>query len=141
MTPKLLIDNVRSDFEASRLARSTSVGGGDGGDHMNEMSERVRRVEQNVAKIEGSLDWAKLVASILIGVVLAGFSLLTALSLNVTSKVEAISGKISEEFRLQRQDTTGQISAISNAITAAKQQPPQVLLVPTPTPQKPDPKP
>jgi hypothetical protein len=55
----------------------------------------------------------------------------------VDSKVDGISKTISEEFRAMRSDTTAQTSAIANAITATKQQAPQVILLPAPQPESP----
>lgn len=53
--------------------------------------------------------------------------------------VDSIVPRIAEEFRAIRTDATAQTSAIAiaNAITATKQQAPQVILVPTPLPAAP----
>lgn len=143
--PKLLASEEDFDRARAELANHQRLEGGDGGGHIGDvkMTDRIGKVEIEVATIKGALDWAKLIATIVLGVMLAGFSLLAALTFNAgnrsdasASKLEAqiagVSAKIADEFRAQRQEQAAQITAISNAITAAKQQPPQVLLVPAP---------
>ena len=88
-----------------------------------------------------SLDWAKTAFGMLIAVVLGGFGIIITLSMNLSTKVGALSDHVVEEFRAQRLEQAAQVSAISNAITATKQQAPQVILVPAPTPAVPAPSP
>ena len=107
-----------------------------GGGHMGGMTaddQRLTKLENDVSAIKGSLDWAKIAFTMLLAVALAGFGILITVSFNLSSKIDSISTTISEEFRSQRLEQSAQISAVANAMAAAKQQTPQVLLLPTPT--------
>jgi hypothetical protein len=70
-----------------------------------------------------------------------------SLSNTLNAKIEAIPQRLSEEFRAMRAEMAAQTSAIANSITATKQAPPQVIVVPSPTqspltaPQQPPPSP
>ncbi|HEY8160695.1 MAG TPA: hypothetical protein VIF34_00295 [Methylocystis sp.] len=120
----------------ARLDARGIVGNGGGGhmDNMDQNDGRLRALENDVHAIKGSLDWAKIVITLLSAITLGGFTAIATLTWNswsnLVSKVDAVSSKISEEFRAQRLEQAAQISAISNAITATKQQAPQVILVP-----------
>ena len=93
--------------------------------------ERYYKLENEVHAIRGALDWAKIAFTILVAVVLASTGVLVTLNLNTSSKVSGLSDKITEEFRAQRAEQAAQITAISSAVTAAKQQIPQVIIVPS----------
>ena len=104
--------------------------------------------EQRLAKLEGSYDALKVVRPMtitVIGVFLAaqvfvlGFFATQISSIN--SKLDAISVRLSEEFRALRAEMSAQTSAIANSITATKQVQPQIFVLPepVPTPQPPSP--
>lgn len=125
-------------------ARGLAHGGGGGNIGGMAHDERVSKLEVEVGTIKGSLDWAKIAVSIVGAVVLGGFAILITMTLNLSGKVDAqsaamsakidaISTTITDEFRAQRADQAAQTSAVANAIAAAKQQPPIVLLQPAPT--------
>ncbi|MEC4591644.1 hypothetical protein VPG91_11650 [Nitrospirillum amazonense] len=130
------------DLDASDAPPTTpqpplaSDGGDDHSRDMDKLIERLGKLENEVHAIKGSLDWAKVAFAFMGAVILAGFGLLATLSHNTSSKVDGISSKITEEFRAQRADQAATISALGNAITATKQQSPQVILVPAPAPEK-----
>jgi len=110
---------------------------GGGGGHIGGMGGddgRLSRLENEVHSVKGALDWAKIAFSILIVVVVGGFGIMATVGFNLSSKMDSVLTRISDEFRSQRVDQAAQISAVANAIAATKQQVPQVILVPTPTP-------
>ena len=69
-----------------------------------------------------------------------GFAAMFALCWQTLSAVGSLRTEMAAEARATRSeihtDTSAQVSAIANAITATKQQAPQVLLVPTPLPDQ-----
>jgi hypothetical protein len=108
---------------------------------------RLDGLEKSVEGLKGSLDGLKVAASALtamVGVaaaVLGGFVYFSANSAStridrLEAKVDAIVPRITEEFRAMRMESAAQTSAIANAITATKQQAPQVILVPAPQVQQ-----
>lgn len=117
------------------------------------VDERLGALEKTLEKVGGTVEGLRMAASM----VSIGFALLSALTFytltrvdGLSTKVEGLSGKLSDEFRALRSDMktdgaalrsdlTATTAAIANAVTAAKQVPPQVLLVPTPQIQSPQP--
>jgi hypothetical protein len=59
----------------------------------------------------------------------------------VNEKLDSIPQRLAEEFRAMRAEMSAQTAAIASAVTAAKQVPPQVLLIPAPAVEAPAPKP
>jgi hypothetical protein len=104
---------------------------------MTDNDGRLMRLENEVHSIKGALDWAKISFSILTAVVLGGMAILITLNLNLSNRVSDLFDKITEEFRAERLQQTNEVSAISNAITATKQQPTQVIVVPAALPSPP----
>lgn len=121
----------------------TGLQTGDGGNTLGPMNERV-------SKLEGAQDGLKQSQSILLtalGIFAAIFigliAVVATFQVFTFQKVDALSDQLSQlpdkiESRLQNIATT-----LSSAITAAKQQPPQIILMPVPpqplpqsTPQK-----
>ena len=105
---------------------------------------RLDGLEKSVEGLKGSLDGLKIAASVLAAMValVGGIVYFTAGSLStrmdrVEAKVDAIVPRITDEFRAMRAEQSAQTSAIANAITATKQQAPQVILVPAPQVQQP----
>jgi len=97
--------------------------------------------EQRLSKLEGSYDALKVVRPMtitVIGVFLAALVFVLgffATQLNsINSKLDAIPVRLSEEFRALRAEMSAQTSAIANSITATKQMPPQVIVLPAPPP-------
>lgn len=122
---------------------AATLDGGGGPPHDPGMNDRI-------TKLEAQYDTLKVVRPMTItvmGVVASVFGLMIAFLLNqsfrLESKMSALESKIDssnaalrtelrDEFRQMRNDMNAQTSAVANAITATKQQAPQVLLVPTP---------
>jgi cell division protein FtsL len=115
--------------------------------HHNGMNDRL-------TKLEAQYDTLKVVRPMTItvlGVLAAVFGLMitflltqslkleskmSSLETRIESKIDssnaALRNELREEFRQMRNDINAQTSAVANAITATRQQAPQVLLVPTP---------
>lgn len=117
--------------------------GGGGPPHDPGMNDRITKLEANY----DTLKVVRPMTITVIGVVASVFGLMIAFLLNqsfrLESKMSALESKIDssnaalrtelrDEFRQMRADMNSQTSAVANAITATKQQAPQVLLVPTP---------
>jgi len=125
-----LLRKIAADAADQAIAR------GGGGGHGNDMDDawrssvdgRLTGLERETHGIKSAMDWMKVAFTMLIGIV----ALVAAAMWNVSGKLDGLSSKLSDEFRSQRSEMSAQTSAIANAVTAAKQQPPQVLLVPSP---------
>ena len=103
-------------------------------------------MSDRLAKLEGSYDALKVVRPTTItvlGVLLAALIFVLSFmaselrDLNTRqqltdAKIDAIPGKLAEEFRAMRAEMAAQTNAIANSITAARQFQPQVLLMPVP---------
>lgn len=128
------------DMRIAKALDARGLGDGGGGGHMDGMTpkdDRLSALENEVHAIKGSMDWAKVAFAMIMAVVMGGFAVLINMNLNMSSTVGGISTKIAEEFRAQRSEQAAQITAISNAVTATKQTPPQVILVPSTNLQQP----
>jgi hypothetical protein len=104
--------------------------------------------DDRLSRLEGAYDALKVVRPMLMAVV----SILLAVAIGTTAflgsqvastnsridrlgdKLDAIPARLNEELRAMRAEMTAQTSALANAITAAKQEPPQVILIPAPQP-------
>ncbi len=131
VSPNTALLDQRIDSALDKRGIAAAGGGG----HMGGMSiddQRLAKLEHDVSTIKGSLDWAKVAFALLCAVTTGGITLMVSLTMTLSGKVDGISNKISDEFRSQRLEQASEVSAISNAIVATKQQPPQVLLVPAP---------
>jgi hypothetical protein len=153
-------DNV-TEIREERLKRGLGSAdfksGGGGGGKPPEMSDILGRL----GKLETTYDVLKFAIGIMVAVMLGGFAFLgtqisrldskldtsvqrldaNAARLNdkidanaarVNEKLDAIPLRLAEEFRAMRAEMSAQTSAIAGSITAARQAPPQVLLVPAP---------
>lgn len=110
-------------------------------------------VDSRLGELKGALDGLRLSFSILagavglvaavmaIGIAIANsqFSRLDGRIDQLGNKIEAIPQRLSEEFRAMRAETAAQTSAIANSITAAKQAPPQIIVLPAPAQSPPAP--
>lgn len=102
-------------------------------------SRAARREADRLARLEGAYDTLKVVRPMTIAVLgLFLAALVFALALvgtqirHVSQKVEAIPARLSEEFRAMRIEMAAQTEAIANSMTATRQAPPQVLVMPAP---------
>ena len=139
-----MADNIHKlKVDIATGSAATTLDGGGGPPHDPGMNDRL-------TKLEAQYDTLKVVRPMTItvmGVVASVFGLMIAFLLNqsfrLESKMSALESKIDssnaalrtelrDEFRQMRADMNAQTSAVANAITATKQQAPQVLLVPTP---------
>lgn len=105
-------------------------------------------VRTTVAELKGDVSGLKLAVGILTSAMALGFAVIGAVTYSTQTKVDALGPRITEEFRTMRAEAAAdaramraeqaaQTSAIANAITATKQQAPQVILVPAPSVQQP----
>jgi hypothetical protein len=110
------------------------------------VDSRLARVEGGIEGLKGSLDGLRFGFTILVGAValvaammMGGFAFLGFQNAQVSSKIDAIPQRLSEEFRAMRAEMSAQTSAIANSITATRQAqppaPPQIIVIPTPQPQ------
>jgi len=121
-----------------------------------DIGERLARVEGGIEGLKGSLDGLRFGFTILAGAValvaammMGGFAFLGFQVSQVSSKIDAIRQRLSEEFRAMRAEMAAQTSAIANSITATRQTqppapPPQIIVIPPapqpqPTPEPPKP--
>jgi hypothetical protein len=106
------------------------------------VDSRLARVEGGIEGLKGSVDGLRFGFTILAGAValiaaimMSGFAFLGFQSAQVSSKIDSIPQRLSEEFRAMRAETAAETSAIANSITATRQiQPaaPQIIVIPTP---------
>jgi hypothetical protein len=131
--------------------RPGSVDGGGGDDDPPDMSE----ISDRVYRLEGAYDALKVVRPMTVAVVAilltAAIGAIALLGVQVTrldgqvarldgkidtnaerlnAKLDAIPQRLADEFRAMRAEMAAQTTAIASAVTASKQTPPQVLLVP-----------
>ena len=107
---------------------------------MNQMNERL-------ARPEGAFDWLKVVLTLIVAITLGGFAFLGVQVTRTDNKVAALADKVAA-LADQMAGLPNQINAnirdltrtLSEAITASKQTPPQVILM-TPPVQAPLPPP
>jgi hypothetical protein len=125
----------------TRAPGDPSLDGGNGGPHPPDMSD----ISGRVSKIEGAVDGLKSAVDAMRWVIGLGFPILavimiggfTFLGFQITqtnnrvitleSKVDSLPDKISTNL-------LNLTKTLSDAITASKQQPPQVILMPAPMP-------
>lgn len=141
-------------FIDSRIDEALDRRGG-GGHHSgmddawrNKVDGRLDGLEKGVSELKGTVDGMKHSQTMLAGVVglsvavmLGGFAILFAqinrAEDNLGQQVDKLGDLMRQEFRAIRAEQSAQTSAIANAITATKQQAPQVILVPAPQVQQP----
>jgi hypothetical protein len=138
--PKLraVTDENKDEFVTEGISPAVAPGGS--GPHDPGMDTRI-------TKLEGSYDALKVVRpmtiaviSIFLAVVALSYAIVIGQLARVDSRLDALSAKVdaipqrlTEEFRAMRAEMAGQTSAIANSITATKQTPPQVIVLPAPT--------
>lgn len=139
--------NEQIAAERRRLAGEQQLETGGGNGHSPGMDDgRLAKVEGAVEGLrEGivSLRWA---ITLLAAVAIGGFAFLGTQSVRLENRIDrladkfdAIPGVLREEFGRMRAEMAAQTSAIANAVTAAKQTPPQVILMPAPPAPAPEP--
>jgi hypothetical protein len=146
-----------TDVPAARSARPSaapSLATPAASSHDSTMSDnQVGHIERAIAKLEGLIDGFKAVPQIavtMLSVVTAVFGIVLTVEIfvlnsmnsqirDVGARVDAIPKLLTEEFRAMRVETSAQTSAIANAITAARQFQPQVVVMPAPAPKGPTP--
>jgi hypothetical protein len=118
-----------------KAERNSGVADGGAGPHNPDMlSERLAKLEGAFEGLKSSMDSIRWGIAVLSAITLAGFAFFGAQLIRLDSRIDAIPTKLSDEFRAMRAESAAQTSAIANSITAAKQQQPQVILLPAPAP-------
>jgi hypothetical protein len=112
------------------LKEGGSGGASGGGAAMNDVTGRLAKLDEAVDGLKRSQTVTNWLVGLSITIVLGVAAISTAQFWRVEDKLDAIPGKISSDMR----DITRTIAA---SITASKQSPPQVLLVPAPVQQGP----
>jgi hypothetical protein len=87
-----------------------------------------------VAKIEGAVGPLQWMLAFLAAIVLAALAFLGDQITHVDGRVEALQTKVDALPGQISSDLRDITKTLAEAITASKQQPPQVILVPTPAP-------
>ncbi|CAO3432604.1 hypothetical protein [Azospirillum palustre] len=114
----------------------------------NKVDDRLAGLDKGLSELKGDVSGLKLAVGILASAMALGFAVIGAVTYSTQAKVDALGPRITEEFRIMRTEAaadaramraeqSAQTSAIANAITATKQQAPQVILVPAPQVQQP----
>lgn len=111
--PSLVVDNLEKMYES----RPLNNGGADG--TLDDMTERL-------AKLEGQFEGHKLVQTITMSVIAIVAAIVIASTVYLMTQVNQLPGKISADLRDLNQ-------TMLQAVTASKQQVPQVILMPAPT--------
>jgi outer membrane murein-binding lipoprotein Lpp len=135
VTPEFLrrkIDEIEKIAGGGPLP-ARPIDGGDEPPHLSAMRERL-------ARLEGAFDWLKITLALLAAVVIGGFAFLGVQSNRIDGKVGSLSDQVAAlpgQINSNLRDLT---KTLSEAILAAKQPPPQVILMPAPQlPQSPPP--
>jgi hypothetical protein len=134
-TPPITLEFLQRRIEqlrAEQVAIPREGGRGGSGPHMPESDERVGRLEGAVEGLRHSQNMlAGLIA--LVAAFVIGFGIYTLQKIDILDdKVNKLPGQINSEIR----DIT---KTLADVITATKQQPPQVILMPAPPAPAPKP--
>lgn len=106
---------------------------------LDKVEERLGRLENEVHAIKGAMDWMKVAFTVLCAVTLGGFAFIGNLVVSSArdngAGISSLRNDMLAEARANRTELTATVGAIANAITATRQQAPQVILVPAPQEQ------
>lgn len=136
-----MAENVRDDLAQLRLIRNQNaeaLKSGDGGSTFDDMSN------ERLAKLEGVVEGLRHVQSVTLTLVGLIVALVIAFGTYTANRLDAINGRVAELPGKISSDLRDITKTLSEAITAAKQTPPQVILLPAPdapAPRKTDQKP
>lgn len=131
-----MAETVRDDLAQLRLIKTQSADAralqnGDGNGTSGSMSD------ERVAKLEGALDGLKQSQIVMIGAVTLVSALLLGSTLYLVSRVDVLSGQVSDLPAKMSAELRDINRTLSEAITASKQTPPQVILMPAPEAPRP----
>jgi hypothetical protein len=91
-------------------------------------------MQLQLAKLEGEVNAYKLLFAAIIAILIGGFAFLGVQITRVDGKVSATAAEVQQLPGKINRNLLDLTRTLSDAITAAKQQPPQVILMPAPTP-------
>jgi hypothetical protein len=134
----LSVDYLRRQLEqktAALEAATTARGDGDGGGpNMSTLGERL-------AKLEGAFEGLRSLQTVNLMVLGIFVAAAVAFSIYTLNRFNDLGEKITRLPSQINDDLRGLTATLSAAITASKQVPPQVILVPPPAPTPPEPQP
>ena len=107
-------------------AEGMQLAGGNGGRYIPDMGERLAKLEGAFEGLKSAIEGLRHSQNMMLGATLAGFGLLIAIGLYTLNRIDLLPGEFQAINR-----------TLSEAISAAKQTPPQVILIPAPAPQQP----
>ncbi|HEY0205739.1 MAG TPA: hypothetical protein VGC15_16460 [Acetobacteraceae bacterium] len=96
-------------------------------------------MSERLAKLEGAFDWIKVTVALIGAVLIGGIAFVGVQITRVDGRVSALSEKVDalpDRVNANLRDLT---NALSQAILASKQVPPQVILMPAPQPTRTNP--
>ena len=126
------VDDLQRRVKSDSGSHMSTANGGGGGPHVNQMNERL-------ARLEGAFDWLKVVLTLIVAIMLGGFAFLGVQVTRTDNKLAALDSRVAA-LSSQIAGLPNQINAdirdltktLSEAITAAKQTPPQIILMTPP---------
>lgn len=123
-------------FPGAAPSKTPALEGGNGGPHppdMTDISGRVARVEGAVEGLRSSIDALRWVIGILALVIVGGISFLGVQLTRSDSRIATFEEKVDALPDKINMNLLNLTKTLSDAITAAKQAPPQVILMQPPT--------
>jgi hypothetical protein len=106
-----------------------NLDGGERGHHPPDMSD----ISGRVAKIEGTISALQLIVGVLAAVIIGGVTFLGVQITRIDNRVANLDSKVDSLPDKINANLLNLTKTLSDAITAAKQQPPQIILMPAPT--------
>lgn len=92
----------------------------------------IGEMDGRISKLEGAFDWIKVTVSLIAAVLIGGIAFIGVQITRVDGRISALSDQVNglpEKVNANLRDLT---STLSQAISASKQTPPQVILMPAP---------
>lgn len=132
-------ENIAPLFPTTSQSRLPTLDGGEGGPHppdMSELSGRVAKVEGAVDGLRSSIDALRWVVGILALVIVGGISFLGVEVTRTDGRIAALESKVDALPDKINANLMNLTKTLSEAISAAKQQPPQIILMQPPAPQQ-----
>ena len=93
-------------------------------------AEQQRRLENEVNRISGAMDWSKVTFTVIAGALFAILVLLVSLLVTLFFNMRGLYAEIESGFAAQSQQQAREVSTIASVITAAKEMQPQIYVLP-----------
>src|SRR5205814_8197627 len=98
--------------------------------------ERVAKIEGAIDGLKSSVDALRWVVTILAALIIGGFAFLGVQMTQANNRIAGVEGEVRALPDKINSNLLNLTKTLSDAITAAKQQPPQIILVPVPPQQQ-----